>query len=322
MSGHSEDGYTVLWHQSGTKHAEGLRVNGRKHGAWTYWYDDGSVMEVGSYLDDEPHGRWIYYWNNQNKKQEGSYDNGRKIGFWSAWYDDGIMSVCGEYNADREHGFWQSWDKNGQILSEGNYERGDRHGSWRFQGIRAGVTFITEWYHDELTNVPGRPPRQVQEHRGIYYPVVPGQLLGQITPFANPGSASGLYFGCLTGTEGVKAGVGPFTYLFQPVTLMNETESAGLALAIWARNANLTILERVYTSFPDIPISDTFTEPELPTQQYIVLSDPLVTGVQDNQHRSFHDTIDEAITVAQMTADRSGYRTVVAAHLFDYPLDL
>ena len=322
MSIQPDEGHVVLMHQNGAKRAEGMKINGRAHGSWTFWYDNGAVMQVGSYDEDLPHGRWIYYWRNHNKQREGTYECGRRTGFWSGWHINGTMSECGEYKDDRENGFWQYWDENEQITSEGDYVSGVRHGSWRFQGKIPGVTFITEWYQDELTNVPGQQARQVSKHRGLYYPVVPGQLPGQITPFANPGSASGVYFGCVTGARGIQEGAGPFTYLFEPAAPINETEAAGLFLAIWLRYSHLYIMERLYTAFPDIPISRHFPRPVSEPLQYVVLSDPLITGIRENQHRSLYETLDEAITVAQMVADEWGYTTVVSGQVFDYPLDI
>ena len=274
MSYTPQDGISTQKHATGERSAEGLIVAGHRHGPWTFWHENGAVREVGTYIDGIKHGRWLSYWPNHQRKMEGSYEAGQKIGFWGVWYESGSMKMCGEYIDDLQNGFWQTWDQQEKMISEGHYKRGDRDGSWRFQGQRTDVAFVTEWYHDELTNVPGRPPRQVNEHRGIYFPVVPGQIPGQITPFANPGAASGLFFGCLTSPEGMKHGMGPFSYLFQPVAAMNDQKAAGLNLAISGRDCGIVILERLFTSFPNIPAPGSPNLPAGTTEAVYVLSDP------------------------------------------------
>lgn len=322
MNDQPRDGMNVQMHITGERSAEGIIVRGQRHGPWTFWYEDGAVREVGTYVDGVKQGRWLSYWPNHQRKMEGSYENGRKTGFWGAWYDSGSMKMCGEYIDDLENGFWQTWDEQEQMISEGHYKLDERDGSWRFQGQCGDVAYMTEWYNDELTNVPGRPPRQVKEHRGIYYPVVPGQIPGQITPFANPGAASGIFFGGLTSPDGMNCGMGPFSYLFQPVAAMNDQEAAGLNLAISGKDCGFVILERLYTSFPDIPIPESLEPPGCTTESVFVLSDPLATGIRQNQFLSHHSTVEEAIVVAQNAADEFGYRTVVASPSFEYPLGI
>lgn len=76
---------------NGIKKLEGRKVNGKRHGKWTYYYDNGMKWSEGKYVHGERNGYAIVYYENGKKKIEGQYKNDLRVGKWKVWEDDGTL---------------------------------------------------------------------------------------------------------------------------------------------------------------------------------------------------------------------------------------
>ena len=129
---------------------EGVIVNGKKIGRWTFWYDTGERKSTGLYKNGEEHGRWYYWYKSGQKEKEGIYSNGikqgewlgfyytgnkffkrtfkdgKKHGLWAWWFENGHKKYIGGYKEDKKDGKWQEWDLDGEIQVDGIYKNGDK----------------------------------------------------------------------------------------------------------------------------------------------------------------------------------------------------
>lgn len=85
-----EENY-IEHYPNGLKKLEGKKVDGKRHGKWTYYYDNGMKWSEGMYNHGMRHGHSVVYYENGKKKIEGQYKKDLRVGEWKVWEDDGSL---------------------------------------------------------------------------------------------------------------------------------------------------------------------------------------------------------------------------------------
>ena len=157
--------------------AEGLYVEGKRHGYWVTHLDS-TIYEAGTYMDGKKHGDWVHYFSEEGQSiynvnlgmgyddygivylpgdeavSEGPYVAGKRHGDWVVrcnryiyYLDDGwvIIKEAGPYVGGRRHGDWVYYFPSGRVESKGSYVAGEKHGHWiwyNFDGsVRSSETY-------------------------------------------------------------------------------------------------------------------------------------------------------------------------------------
>jgi len=144
----------VFYAPGGPVKAEGLRVDGRREGEWTWYYPDSASTPErrGRYENDLREGPWTYWYPSGQKRFEGSYGRGLRDGEWRSWHENGQPEQIAQFEDNERVGYWQRFYADGTEAESGNYdERGRRTGWWVFRtasGEEDGRTgFYVEGVH-------------------------------------------------------------------------------------------------------------------------------------------------------------------------------
>ena len=294
--------------ETGRVRAEGPMQGSRRVGRWRSWHASGALASEGGYRDGLLHGSWISWSPEGHKTAEGSFRRGQRHGSWKTWHASGARESEGRWDAGAREGEWRTWDEAGRLSSRGRWRRGRREGRWLFD---AGAgRFATEWHRGELTDRRGARASQPTEHRGHYYPVVPGQD-GFETPFDRAGHASGLCFGFVPG-------MGRLSYLFRPPAPVSPRSAGGLFLAIVERRQHLWLLEKRFAAHPGAAGAGRLRARAHTPSGFFVFQDPLAGAAPRPEA---HATLAAARRAALAGARRDGVRRAVGALIESYPLD-
>jgi uncharacterized protein len=146
-------------HPNGRKSAEGLMVDGARHGTWTTWDEQGNVHSQGEYVRGVKEGTWLEAFLDHERGEwleaRGPRVGGKRHGIWevttrrgqkveqAAWKDDRLDGPVtrfhpgdrtreqGAHQNGRPHGPWTWWYEDGTKEREGELVDGHPVGVWR-----------------------------------------------------------------------------------------------------------------------------------------------------------------------------------------------
>jgi antitoxin component YwqK of YwqJK toxin-antitoxin module len=119
--------FDVKWYGTNIKYEEGLYVDDKKTGFWTYWHENGERHSHGEYINGKKSGPWTEWYDKKDakiKKEEGDFYDGIKSGLWTEWRNDGTKYLEGEYIGGEKHYEWTKWRSDGTICLIINYYYG------------------------------------------------------------------------------------------------------------------------------------------------------------------------------------------------------
>lgn len=120
---------TTYYHSPGNKSSEGLMLNNKKIGKWSYWNEWGQLEKEEHYKEGLLHGLLSSWWTGtQLKEKDENYQNGKKNGTFIRWHSNGKKALEGYWVNDKPNGRWKSWYPNGQIKEEWVEENGVLNG--------------------------------------------------------------------------------------------------------------------------------------------------------------------------------------------------
>lgn len=127
---------TTLRNTAGTRLAEGLLKNNKRHGAWKFWFRDGTLKADGGFLNGIPDGRWVVYHRNGQIRRRVEYRLGVTHGLSLRGFANGLDEEKGRLEYGLREGPWRSFYPNGRKKEVGSYRNGLREGEWRLWGDR------------------------------------------------------------------------------------------------------------------------------------------------------------------------------------------
>ena len=165
------------------KKAEGLYIDGKSEGEWTYYYKNGKKEAEGFYQDGVRSGKWVFYHQNGKIEAVGEYQNGVRQGEWKYYNDNGTLSSKGQILDDKKEGSWQVYDQFGEFKGEGNFLKGEgeykeyyENGRVKTVGQISNDKFEGEWlYFFEDGRLEGKA--QFTDGKGYYYGYYPDGAL-------------------------------------------------------------------------------------------------------------------------------------------------
>jgi hypothetical protein len=118
------DGAVTLWHENGTKKAEGRYEHSQRVGPWIFWHDNGQVRWQGTYVDGDVDGRELAWYANGQLELESNWKGGRREGVFAQWHENGQLAAQGEYRRGKREGRFQFFRADGSVdeASSGRYE--------------------------------------------------------------------------------------------------------------------------------------------------------------------------------------------------------
>ena len=140
------------------KSKEGIYLDGKENGTWTYWHPDGTLKEVANYR----YGKF-------NGKVETYHPNGKQFNL-------------GFFKENRQDSIFKTWYKNGQLGVQGYFDEGIRDSLWTYfydNGDPWKVIWFEEdsSYYREAWNQAGK--KNLEEwkwkHRDIQPRLIPGE---------------------------------------------------------------------------------------------------------------------------------------------------
>lgn len=202
--------YKEFYPNSGIK-AEGLYIDGKSEGVWTYYHPNGKPQAKGRYADGLRTGRWEYYHEDAKLAAAGDFDEGLRQGRWEFYNTNGTLSSEGEMKEGMKEGYWKLYNQWGDFRGEGSFVKGEgeykefyENGRIKTIGTISNDLNQGEWlYYYENGRLEGRA--NFKDGRGYYtgyYPdgtlnmegeVFNGQRVGIWKMYKPSGELSGFY---------------------------------------------------------------------------------------------------------------------------------
>ena len=123
-----ETGIHKEWYSTGMLLQEGLRINGKAEGLWT-WYNKYGGRRATEYVSNKRHGIDRAYDNNGILTREYIYRDGEML-YEKAFYENGNIKSEGGYLNRKKNGVWKENYEDGSPKSEGSYINDKKHGTW------------------------------------------------------------------------------------------------------------------------------------------------------------------------------------------------
>lgn len=199
------------FYPNGRLKAEGLYVDGRSEGLWTFYLPEGGLEAKGNYENGLKSGEWEYFHPEGTKAAVGNYTSGLREGDWTFFYENGIISSEGEMENGKKDGYWRLFNSWGDFTGEGVFVKGEgefkefyESGKIKTEGFIKDDQNQGEWkYYYEDGRLEGKA--NFKNGRGYYtgyYPdgtinmegeIENGQRTGIWKMYKESGELSGFY---------------------------------------------------------------------------------------------------------------------------------
>lgn len=113
------------FYPNGDLKAEGLYVDGRSQGLWTFYHSNGNVEAKGEYDEGLRKGEWAFFHPNGSKAAQGLYKEGIREGNWLFFHENGNLSSQGVMHEGQKDGYWRLFNRLGEFKGEGNFVKGE-----------------------------------------------------------------------------------------------------------------------------------------------------------------------------------------------------
>lgn len=199
------------FYPNGELKAEGLYIDGKSEGLWTFYHINDGIEARGEYIDGLRTGLWEFFHKDGKKSAEGKYREGLREGDWTFFHKNGTISSKGSMQQGQRDGYWVLYNRWGEYKGEGNFVKGEgeykefyESGRLKTIGTIKNDKNEGEWlYYYENGRLEGRAFFKAGQGTYIgYYPdgtinmegeVVDGQRVGIWKMYKKTGELSGFY---------------------------------------------------------------------------------------------------------------------------------
>lgn len=171
------------WYPGGGKKAEGVELEGKPQGKWTFYHPNGSVKskidyqkktavhfnEMGNIIakgalsDAGGSGTWKTFHDNGKPEQQKKYLSGMPHGIWKSWYINGKTAAVQAFSKGKRVGTWMNYSRTGTTTFKGSFNEDKPIGIWTYfwDGGEPKMTIDYEkgatkgWYQDGTVQVEG-----------------------------------------------------------------------------------------------------------------------------------------------------------------------
>ena len=96
------------------KSKEGIYLDGKENGTWTYWHPDGTLKEVANYRYGKFNGKVETYHPNGKQFNLGFFKENRQDSIFKTWYKNGQLGVQGYFDEGIRDSLWTYFYDNGE----------------------------------------------------------------------------------------------------------------------------------------------------------------------------------------------------------------
>lgn len=122
---------STLFHENGTKSAEGVFINKKKDGNWKYYNASGKLISEENYANGIKNGVFrIYSAKNDVILEEVIWKNDKKEGPSYSNYSNGKIRMKLNYRNDKMDGPFENYYEDGKLWTKGAYKEDFRDGIW------------------------------------------------------------------------------------------------------------------------------------------------------------------------------------------------
>lgn len=137
-----EDGVKAMakfFHKNGAVMAEGMYINQKKEGTWTYYDDQTILSSKETYVDGKLHGVSMVYFLNGQLAAKIPYVDGLKTGDFVEYFQDGSVRMEGTYQDNTYTGPYKQYYQGGQVMIEGQYKAAVKDGLWVYYADNGAI---------------------------------------------------------------------------------------------------------------------------------------------------------------------------------------
>ena len=143
---------STLFHENGTKSAEGVFINKKKDGNWKYYNASGKLISEENYANGMKNGVFrIYSAKNDVILEEVIWKNDKKEGPSYSNYSNGKIRMKLNYRNDKMDGPFENYYESGKLWTKGSYREDFRDGVWITYN-EAGQELVVQTINKGQTN--------------------------------------------------------------------------------------------------------------------------------------------------------------------------
>lgn len=147
----SDSAFAQLFDWQGKKMAEGVYLNEKKEGMWTFFSANTKISEE-EYAGGEKQGLSRTFYPTGEVFEESEWKNGKQEGSYRAFFKNGKPYMQCKVSNDMRNGLCLSYFQNGRIEMEAYYKDNLRHGEWKFYNEKGEFLYLLEYDQGQLLN--------------------------------------------------------------------------------------------------------------------------------------------------------------------------
>lgn len=121
-------GSFVRFHENGVLGEEGLFLNNKRHGTWTFRHDNGAIASQGEFADGLSEGVWTWWYANSVPMAKGAYRREKRQGEWQYWHTNGQIQAITHFKDNLADGVSTRFDEQGRKVRTITWRAGKKHG--------------------------------------------------------------------------------------------------------------------------------------------------------------------------------------------------
>lgn len=147
----SDSAFARLFDEWGAKVAEGIYLNEKKEGLWTYFAENRKVSEE-NYLQGIKHGISRKFYKTGEVLEEAEWNNGKQEGNYTVFFKNGQPFMQCKMSNNQRNGLFLSYFTNGKVELEAHYKNGLRHGEWKYYRETGEPWYTLNYDNGKLLN--------------------------------------------------------------------------------------------------------------------------------------------------------------------------
>ena len=178
-----KDGPELDWREDGVQVCDGVNIEGRRKGTWTWWHGNGEYAYAFHHDDEgKTHGEYKWDLEDGSKRARGEYWHGTRHGKWEWWQEKAHGHVERDYYRGQHSGVSKAWFHSGEVSYDKSfsaefvqhgtqtvfYEDGSPKSKEEFvDGLKVGIqsTWDENGKQVDVTYVEGLPEKALTDKK-------------------------------------------------------------------------------------------------------------------------------------------------------------
>ncbi len=147
----SDSALTQLYDEGGKKVAEGIFVNEKREGRWTFFSGDVKLSEE-EFQGGLKHGMSRRFYPSGELLEESEWQNGQQEGNYRVFFTGGNPYLQCKFSKGSRNGLCLSYFQNGRVEMEAYYNNNLRDGEWNYFDENGKLLYTLEYDNGNLLN--------------------------------------------------------------------------------------------------------------------------------------------------------------------------